>query len=157
VGSKNQGNGKVPGCGFTPLSRSAEEEQHSTPPKSRPTQFNFPPEARDAVTLGPSEMRLCDPKMYQLNKELGTDMAFGEADHGSRSWFDIGKKSTEQVKMPISDVPERMVHCGCLPGKSCTYVRRPFLRRTHHVKDVQRTLWGIGSRYADSKLAIKSP
>jgi hypothetical protein len=90
--------------------------------------------------LGLSEMRLCDPRMYQLNKELGTDMTFGEVDHGCRLWFDIGKKSAEQVKVPILDALERMVHCGCLPGKSRTYVRRSFLRRLHRVKDVQRTL-----------------
>jgi hypothetical protein len=138
--AKNQGNGKAPGWGFAPLSRPAEEEQHSTPLKSRRTQFNFPPEARDAVMFGPSEMRLCDPRMYQLNKELGTDMAFSEVDHGCRLWFDIGKKSAEQAKVPILDAPEKMVHCGCLPGKSRTYVRRPFLRRLHRGKDVQRTL-----------------
>ena len=49
--SENQSNGKVSGWDFTPPSRPAEEEQHSAPPKSRPTQFNFPAEARDAMML----------------------------------------------------------------------------------------------------------
>jgi hypothetical protein len=77
--------------------------------------------------LGPSEMRLCDPEMYQLNKEL--DAPPDEVDHGSTLWFNFGKKSTERVEVPILDAPERMVHCGCLQGKSRTYVRRTFKGR----------------------------
>ena len=117
------------GWGFTPPFRPAEEEQHSTPPKSRSIQFNFPPEVRGRGDAGLSEMRLCDPEMYQSNKELGTDMAFGEVDHGSRLWFDIGKKSTEQVKVPILDTPERTVHCGCLTGQEPHIYEKTFLQK----------------------------
>lgn len=64
-----------------------------------------------------------------MNKELGTDMAFGEVDHGSRLWLDIGKKSTEQVKVPILDASERMVHCGCLTGQEPHVCEKAFLQK----------------------------
>lgn len=89
------------GWGFTPPSHPPGEERHSNLPKSRPARFNFPPEAKDAMMLGPVELKLCDPAMYKSNSSLGTDMSFDEVDHGQRLWFGLSKRFTERVEVPI--------------------------------------------------------
>jgi hypothetical protein len=109
------------------LSRRRGATLHSAEVEIDTIQFSTGSEGRSDA--GPSEMGLCDPEMYQLNKELGTDMAFGEVDHGSRLWFDIGKKSAEQVKVPILDTPERTVHCSCLIGQEPHVYEKAFLQK----------------------------
>ena len=89
------------GWGFNLHTRPPGEEHGSTLPTSRPARFTFPPEAKDAMMLGPVELKLCDPEMYKLNSSLGTDMAFDEVDHGQRLWFGRSKRFTERVEVPI--------------------------------------------------------